>query len=70
MASPLWIYTQPTRREPVVLARKKREKSGAALIFAVLIGACAALGIVLLANGGTRELASSGAAAGQADSQR
>ncbi len=70
MASPLWIYTQPTGPKLAVPASKKRAKSGAALIFAVLIGVCAALGIALLANGGQNEMASSGAAAGQADSQR
>ncbi len=51
MSSHLW-----TRRPPIPLdadaleKKKKQEDSEAALIFALLIGACAALGIILYAN--------------------
>ena len=71
MASNLLTHRRSISDGPeALLKRKKRAESEAALLLALLIGACAAIGIIFLANSEQSEIAVVGAPTAQIDSQR
>ncbi|MFT3730418.1 MAG: hypothetical protein QM780_03190 [Hyphomicrobium sp.] len=50
MSSNLWLRKHAIARGGTLQEKRKREQNDAALIYVLIIGICAALGIVLLAN--------------------